>query len=82
MKRFKNILYHADAAVSQGKTLDRVVGLAQSNKAALTVMDVVPESDLAPGTEQRLDLNLNTLFRQSRLEELHALVDPRRNRGV
>ena len=41
-------------------------------------MDVVPESDLAPGTEQRLDLNLNTLFRQSRLEELEALVESHR----
>ena len=82
MKRFKNILYHADDAISHGRSLDRAVALAQSNSAALTVMDVVPESDLAAGVEQRLDLSLNKIFRQSRLEELEALVEPHRNSGV
>lgn len=82
MKRFKNILYHADGAVSHGQSLDRAVALAQSNNAALTVMDVVPTSDLAPAAEQRLDLNLNTLFHQRRLEELEVLVESHRRRGV
>ena len=82
MKRFKNILYHADSAEHQSPSLNRAVALAQSNKAGLTVMDVVRESSLASDVEQRFGLNLNTLLRQRRLDELEALIEPYRNSGV
>jgi len=72
VKRFKNILYHADGAASPGRSLDRALALAQSNNAALTVMDVVPKSDLGKRDEQRFGLNLDPLFRQHRLEELEV----------
>lgn len=82
MKRFKNILFHADGAESQRTSLARAVALARSNHGALTVMDVVPESNLGSEVEQRFGLNLNTLIRQRRLEELEVLSGPHRENDV
>lgn len=82
MKRFKNILYHADGAESDGTALDRAVAFAQSNDANLTVIDVVAESNLASEMKQRLGLNLNALVYQRRLEEIQALIEPHRSSGV
>ncbi len=58
------------------------LALAQSNNAALTVMDVVPKSDLGKRDEQRFGASLDSLFRQHRLEELEALIEARRDDGV
>ncbi len=82
MKRFKNILYHADGAETQSTSLERAFALAQTNDVALTIMDVVAESDLAAEVEQRFDLNLNTLLRRRRLEWLDSLIEPYRNSAV
>lgn len=82
MKRFKNILYHADGAESPSTSLDRAVALARSNNAALTIVDVVPESNLGSEVAQRFGLNLNALLRQRRLEELEVLTQPHRNSDV
>jgi nucleotide-binding universal stress UspA family protein len=82
MKRFKNILYHADGDLSNSESLGRAVKLAQRNDARLTVMDVVAESELAVDVEERLDLNLNQLLRQRRQEELEALVEPHMQSGL
>ena len=82
MKRFKNILYHADGGEFQNTALDRAVALAQSNDADLTVMDVVAESNLASEMEQRLGRNLNALLYQRRLEEIQALIEPHRSGGI
>ncbi len=82
MKRFKNILYHADGDLADSESLDRAVDLARRNGAMLTVMDVVAESELAVDVEKRLDLNLNQLLRQRRLEELERLVEPHMNSSL
>ncbi len=82
MKRFRNIIYHADVAVSHAKSLDRAVALAQSNNAALTLVDVVPRADKALLATGKLGLDLDTLFRQHRQKELEALAAPHINRGV
>ncbi len=82
MKRFKNILYHADGAETDNRSLNRAVALAQCNDAALTVIDVVGESGLASEVEERFGLDLNTMLRQRRLEVLELLVKPHRNSGI
>ena len=81
MKRFKNILYHADGELADSESLDRAVDLARRNDAMLTVMDVVAESDLAVDVEKHLDIKLNQLLRQRRLEELERLIQPHMNSG-
>lgn len=82
MKRFKNILYHADGDMADNESLDRAVNLARRNDAMLTVMDVVAESELAVDVEKHLDINLNQLLRERRLEELERLVEPHMNSGL
>lgn len=82
MKRFKNILYHADGAETASTSLNRAVALAQSNDAELTVMDVVAESDFASEVELRFGLNLKTLLHQRRLEELESLIEPYHKSGI
>jgi len=42
MKQFKNIFYVCKASVAQEPAMARVVSLAKSNLAGLTVIDVVP----------------------------------------
>ena len=82
MKRFKNILYHADGNHSTAESLGRAVKLAESNNAKLTVMDVIAESELAADVERRYQLDLQDLLRQRRLEQLEALVEPFTNDGL
>ena len=82
MKRFKNILYHADGENPSSESLNRALALAESNQARLTVMDVIPESDLAGEVEQRHGLRLDEVLRQTRLEQLEALVEPHTQSGI
>ncbi len=82
MKRFKNIIYYADSAETKSITLKRAIALAESNDAALTLMDVIEESDLAEEVEERFEIDLNALLRQRRLEELELIVKPHRKRGA
>ncbi|MDJ0807539.1 MAG: universal stress protein [Gammaproteobacteria bacterium] len=82
MKRFKNILYHADGDKPSGESLNRAVSLAKSNDARLTVIDVIEEADLADDVQQRYQLNLQDMLRQRRLEQLHALLEPHQGSGL
>jgi nucleotide-binding universal stress UspA family protein len=81
MKRFKNILYHADGDTPSHESLHRALALAQANTARLTVMDVVPATETAADIEQRCDLNLQELMRQRRLEQLEAWLEPHTRNG-
>ena len=82
MKRFKNIIYYAESAETKSRTLKRAVALAESNDAALTLMDVIEESDLAEEVSERFEIDLNALLRQRRLEELELIIKPYRKRGA
>jgi len=81
MKRFKNILYHADGDTPSQESLDRALALARANQARLTVMDVISETDAAAHIEQRYDLNLQELLRRRRLEQLEAWLEPHTRNG-
>ncbi len=74
MKRFKNIVFFADGDQIAGETFGRVLKLAESNQARLTVMDVVSEAELADEVQKRHGIDLNSLLMQKRRSELeHAL---------
>ncbi len=76
MKRFKNILYFADQPDDQSVMLARAVALAKTNRARLTVMDVIAEAEEAIEIEKRFDIDLNAVLRERRLEQLKGLTDP------
>lgn len=82
MKRFKNILYHADGNNPSAESLGRAVKLAQSNDAKLTIMDVIAESELTAEVERYHQFDLQNLLRQRRLEQLENLVEPYNDDGL
>jgi nucleotide-binding universal stress UspA family protein len=76
MKRFKNILFFADRHDGLSSTLNRIVALAISNNAKLTIMDVTPDSGLADYINKTYDIDLNAQLRDQRLQMLNQLVEP------
>jgi len=77
MKRFKNILYLADGIEEAGTALRRALGLAKTNNARLTVMDVIGEPPSVTGQiKARFGLDVDQLLRDQRQESLDALVRP------
>ena len=76
MKRFKNILYFTDQPDDQSVMLARAVALAKTNRARLTVMDVIAEAEEAIEIQKRFDIDLNAVLRERRLEQLKGLTDP------
>lgn len=76
MKRFKNILFYADSDQIGGKTFGRVLQLAKSNQAHLTVIDIVSEAELADEVKERYGIDLNDLLIKKRREEIEYLLEP------
>ncbi len=75
MKRFKNILYFADGALTVEPGLRRAVHLAQSNHARLTLIDVLPPSEASDEISERLGTDLNSVLREHRRSQLQELVE-------
>lgn len=77
MKRFQKILCVCPSAESQSKAVERAVALAQSNQAALTLVDVVPQGILSaaglPGAPSADDLRSRIVDTRSR--HLRSLVE-------
>jgi nucleotide-binding universal stress UspA family protein len=76
MKRFRNIVFFADGDQIDGETFGRVLNLAASNLARLTVMDVVSEAELADEVKKRHGIDLNNLLMQKRRDELEHIIKP------
>ena len=76
MKRFKNILYISDASSETCPALERAVALAETNKARLTVADVIDPVDDDKDIQGRYGISLNQLLHDYRLKELSKLVEP------
>lgn len=77
MRRFKNILFVADGGGSEKLALIRTMDLAKSNRAKLTVFDVVKEFSFNfadPETIKKVENYQNMLIRERR-EELEKLVN-------
>lgn len=82
MKRFRNILFIADREDGLDAGLDRAVALAGTNKARLTVMDVIPEVALAGYIKRTYAIDLNAQLKEQRLQSLESLTRPFIDRGI
>ncbi len=60
MKRFKNILFVADAELNGGDAFERAVTLAENNQAQLTVVSILEELP-APGNEEVQGISMSEL---------------------
>jgi len=74
MKRFKNILYFADGALDSCPALERAIDLSESNRARLTVVDVLPPAESTPGVVERLGTDLDQVLRTHRKAQLEELL--------
>lgn len=73
MKRFKNILYHAEGEVKPSPTLARTVELAKRNEAKLTLIDVT--ESVSPLVASWLsETDLQALLNEQRREQLQAIA--------
>ena len=75
MKRFKNILYFADAALEKNHALERAVQLTRSNAARLTVIDVLQRIRSSSEIDRVFGTDLNQILRDRRQQDLDKLVD-------
>ena len=82
MKRFKNILFVAEAGQDNGPALERAVTLAENNQATLTVVDVVPRlaGETAFPSGGPTPDELQEAMGQEDRRRLQALVEPFRAR--
>ena len=84
MKRFKRILFVNDDETSIKKALDRAVQLAKTNKALLTVVEVLEElpSAMKMGTALK-DLGvIQTQIYDESKKKLEELIEPIKKEGV
>lgn len=85
MKLFKNILYVAQASISQGPAMARAVSLAENNQADLTIIDVVPVVTAGIGMPPGGPIStvLQSAMVSKRRTELESLVAPyQQSRGI
>lgn len=81
MKRFENNLFFADGDTEVGVALRRAMALADSNRARLTVVDVIEPVGSPKQVSTHLGRDLSDLSRETRLEALVAPVKPFEQRG-
>ncbi len=82
MNRFKNILFLADRENDMQVALERAVALAKTNEARLTVVDVMPEVELADHFRETYGIDVNRQLRDNRLEALEELTRPYTREGI
>jgi universal stress protein E len=76
MKRFKNIVYFADAIHEPDHALERAFLLAENNRARLTLLEVLEPIDIPSDVAARFDFDLVEKLKQQRLEQLEKLAEP------
>ena len=74
MKRFKNILFFADATDDVTPALKRAAQLAESNKARLTLVDVFEPVETPSEVISQFGIELNELLKKHRKEDLEKLT--------
>lgn len=82
MRRFRNILYHADGPDSSARGLDRAVALARTNQARLTVLDVTEPVSLGWDPQGRYGPKLTEALVRRRLDELEAITERYADAGI
>ena len=82
MKRFKNILVATDTRLDEHPIVTQAAEIASQNKAALKIVDVVPEfSWIARKTTNEFE-KIRDLYSQETNEKLKAIAAPIRDQGI
>ncbi|MES9850644.1 MAG: universal stress protein [Candidatus Thiodiazotropha sp. L084R] len=76
MKRFKNIVYFAEATLEPDHALERAFLLAENNQARLTILDVIEPINIPLDVTERFDFDLVEMLKQERLAQLEMLAEP------
>ena len=79
MNRFKNILFVADQPGTESTSFRNALALANTNSASLTVMDVVEPMVWSAENQARFGVDLTTILRDRRLDELAVMTNPHCN---
>ena len=82
MKRFKKILCYVGGEEDPSPAIDNAADLAERNKAALTLIDVLPESTEGPWLTVPGKPELEQLIVTSRTQDLEEMAMPLRERGL
>jgi nucleotide-binding universal stress UspA family protein len=83
MRRFKRILYYADAGESSRSVLERAAELTLRNRGRLTVLGVVqPPPDLHLPAPAPPPADLLAMAKQTLRERLEQFVEPVRRKGL
>ena len=75
MQRFKNILFFAHGADSVSSSLLRAAGLAESNQARLTLVDVIEPVETPAEIMSNFNVELIDLLKDQRQQVLEQLVE-------
>lgn len=82
MKKFKKLLVATDTRIDEHLVVDEAAELAEHNKAALTIVDVVPEASwIASLVTADLESMREAYTRETR-DKLEALAAPWRDKGL
>ena len=78
MKRFKNILYVSERAVTEDTAIARAASLARNNQARLIIVDVIPEPRAWDGMSSgdSISAKLTAVMIAERRQMLESLVAP------
>lgn len=76
MKRFKNILYYNDGQTETNATLERAIGLAETNQARLTLVDVIEQVETPSEIKARFNVELDKILADQHQEVLEKLLQP------
>lgn len=82
MERFKKILCYVGGQADPAPAIANAAGLAERNKAALTLVDALPESTEGPWLTIPGKPELEQLIVASRTQELEEMAMPLRERGL
>jgi len=79
MQRFKNILFYVDGQTEPSATLERAVKLAESNRARLTLVDVIEPVETPEEIVERFHVQLGNLLADKRQHTLDRMAAPYQN---
>jgi len=82
MERFKKILCYVGGQADPSPAIENAAGLAERNKAALTLVDVLPASTEGPWLTVPGKPELEQLIVTSRTQDLEEMATPLRERGL
>lgn len=82
MKRFKKVLVATDTRIDEHSVVDEAAEVASKNQAALTIVDVVPESSWIASLVTSDFESMRELYAKEKQDRLDSLAAPLRDKGM